>query len=78
MNSKKYIPTKTQTTINLIGESNHLQFLKIQVSYGFAHRGGVSFPFPNESHSKRLISDVNILTSNENQQIVFSESIFSN
>lgn len=78
MNSNKYTNTKIGTSINLIGENRHRHFLTIQASYGFAHRGGVSFPFPGESHGKRLTSDVNILTSTENKYLIFSESFFSN
>ena len=78
MNSNKNIQTTTQTTTNLIGESRHRHFLKLQAAYGFSQRGGVSFPYASEEHSKRLVSDVNILTSSENKQLVFSESIFSN
>lgn len=78
MNSNKYTNTKNENSINLIGENNHRNFLKLQVAYGFAHRGGVSFPFPSQLHNKRLINSVNILTSVENKQLVFSESIFCN
>ncbi len=78
MNSNKYTQTTTQTTTNLIGESRHRHFLKLQAAYGFAQRGGVSFPYASQEHSKRLVSNVNILTSSENKNLVFSESIFSN
>jgi hypothetical protein len=78
MNSNKNSNIKIVVAQNLIGENSHRNFLKLQATYGFAHRGGVSFPFPSQSHSKRLINDVNILTSTENKQLVFSESIFSN
>jgi hypothetical protein len=63
---------------NLIGEDRHRHFLFLQAGYGFAQRGGVAFPFPSEAHSRRLVSEVNILTSTENKQLIFSESIFSN
>ena len=78
MNSNKYNQTTTQTTTNLIGEARHRHFLKLQAAYGFAQRGGVSFPYASQEHSKRLVSSVNILTSTENKNLVFSESIFSN
>ncbi|MBI3520773.1 MAG: hypothetical protein HY062_15655 [Bacteroidetes bacterium] len=78
MNSNKYTHTTTQTTTNLIGESRHRHFLALQASYGFSQRGGVQFPYVVNAHSKRLVSDVNILTSQENKQLIFSESIFSN
>lgn len=74
-------PTYT-TTINnnqnLIGEASHQHFIGLQATYGIAQRGGVRFPFSNDSHTKRLVSDVNILSSQENKQLIFSEVIFSN
>ncbi len=78
MNSNKHTQTTTQTTTNLIGETRHRHFLKLQSAYGFAQRGGVQFPYSTNIHSKRLVSDVNILSSQENKQLIFSESIFSN
>ncbi len=78
MNSKKYIQTKNQADSNLIGTFNHRQFLKLQAAYGFSQRGGVQLPYANEGHKRRLVSDVNILSSQENKQLIFSESIFSN
>ena len=78
MNSNKYTQTINQTTTNLIGEARHRHFLKLQAAYGLAQRGGVQFPYVSKEHSKRLVSDVNILTSLENKHLIFSESIFSN
>ncbi len=78
MNSNKYTNTTIATQTNLIGETRHRHFLNLQASYGFSQRGGVQFPFAGHKHSKRLVSDVNILTSKENKHLIFSESIFSN
>ena len=78
MNSNKHIHTKIVTSTNLIGESNHRNYLTVQADYGFAQRGGVQFPYISSSHATRLISDVNILTCSENKNLIFSESIFSN
>jgi hypothetical protein len=78
MNSNKYTSTTITTQSNLIGEGGHRHFLLLQASYGFAQRGGVSFPFSSDTHNKRLVSKVNILTSTENKQLIFSESIFGN
>ena len=78
MKSNRYTQTTTQKTINLIGESRHRHFLKLQAAYGFSQRGGVSFPDASQEHSKRLVSKVNILTSSENKHLIFSESIFNN
>lgn len=74
-------PTYTISTIksnNLIGEAGHKQFIELQAAFGIAQRGGVKFPFSNEVHTKRLVSDINILSSFENKQLIFSEVIFSN
>ena len=78
MNSNKYTNTTIATQPNLIGEGRHRHFLSLQASFGFSQRGGVQFPFAGEQHSKRLISNVNILSSAENKHLIFSESIFSN
>lgn len=78
MNTNKYSYTKQTSTVNLIGELYHRSFIKIQAYYGFAQRGGVICPYVSGQHLKRLVSDVNILTSKENKQLIFSESVFSN
>lgn len=77
-NNPKYTITTINNIPNLIGEINHKQFIALQATYGIAQRGGVEFPYSNESHTKRLVSDVNILSSQENKQLIFSEVIFSN
>ncbi len=77
MNLNKYTQTKTRKT-NLIGDINHRHFLKLQSAFGFAQRGGVQYPYASNEHNKRLVSNVNILSSFENKHIVFSETIFSN
>lgn len=77
-NKQTYTTTKINSTTNLIGEDNHRYFLELQATFGVAQRGGVKFPFPNEAHIKRLVSDVNILSSQEKKQLIFSEVIFSN
>ena len=78
MNSNKHTDLKIATSTNLIGENSHRNYLTVQAAYGFAQRGGVQFPYISSSHANRLISNINILTSKENKQLVFSESIFSN
>jgi len=78
MNSNKHTSSNIPVSNNLIGETIHRTFLNLQAAYGFAQRGGVKFPYPGEIHSKRLVSEVNLLTSHENRQLVFSESVFSN
>lgn len=76
-NNNNYTNNQTQI-FNLIGDANHKQFIKVQAAYGFAQRGGVKFPFSNDKHIKRLVSNVNLLSSQENKQLVFSEIVFSN
>lgn len=78
MNTNKHTHLKNATSTNLIGETSHRNYLTVQAAYGFAQRGGVQFPYISSSHATRLVCDVNILTSKENKQLVFSESIFSN
>lgn len=78
MNSNKHIYTKTVESSNLIGDNKYRQFIELQALLGFAQRGGVKFPYNNEKHSQRLVSDVNILSSQENKQLIFSEIIYSN
>ena len=78
MNSNKYTSTKTIITTNLIGETKHRNFLDLQAAFGIAQRGGVLFPAFDQQHSKRLVSDINILSQAENRQLIFSESVFSN
>lgn len=78
MSSHKHIDTKITTETNLIGENNYRQYLQQQADYGFSQRGGVWYPFASNQHNKRLISDVNVLTSKEHKQLIFSESILCN
>jgi hypothetical protein len=67
---------KINTKINLIGQTDHKNFLEIQSAYGFAQRGGLAIP--SNKHAKRLANDVNILKSSEVRTIIFNETIFSN
>lgn len=78
MKSNRYNYTTIVNTTNLIGEAKHKHFIELQATYGFAQRGGVKLPYANEIHLKRLVSDVNILSSQESKQLIFSEIIFSN
>lgn len=78
MNTSKHTYTLSNVSRNLIGELQHRRYIQLQAAYGVAQRGGVVFPLYEEKHSKRLVSDVNILSSREHRQLVFSESIFSN
>lgn len=78
MKPNKYTNSKIDITTNLLGNNNHRNFLQIQTSYGLAQRGGVQYPYINSTHATRLVSDVNLLTSKEIKQLIFSEIIFLN
>ncbi len=78
MNNNRSKYTKALVNTNLIGDQLHLEFLEVQAEFGIAQRGG-AFPFniiPN--HLNRLASDVNLLTSQEKKQLIFSGTIFNN
>lgn len=76
-NKSSYSKTTIQSN-NLIGNNNHRQFIQLQANLGIAQRGGVKYPYYNKQHDVRLVSDINILSSSENKQLIFSERIFSN
>ena len=78
MKPNKYKNSKINLTTNLLGETNHRNFLKIQASYGFDQRGGSQFPYSNLQNVTLLVRDIHILTSTEKQQLIFSEFIFTN
>lgn len=78
MNTSKHIHSLSNVSTNLIGETRHRHYISLQAAYGVAQRGGVVFPLFEDKHNARLVSDVNILSSREHRQLVFSESIFSN
>ncbi len=69
---------KIDTKTNLIGNTDHKDFLELQTTYGFAQRGGsVNSNFLID-HAKRISSDVNLLSSREVKRIIFNETIYSN
>lgn len=69
---------KTITKNNLIGNSEHREFLQIQSAFGISQRGGSQLLFNSKPHYKRLVSNVNFLESNELKKLVFNEIIFAN
>ena len=70
--TQKYIPA------NLIGQPEHRRYIRLQAAYGVSHRGGVVCPFSDSKHAGRLVSNINLLSSGEHRQIIFSESVLSN
>lgn len=78
MNNNRSKNTKALVNNNLIGDQLHREFLEVQAEFGIAQRGG-AFPFniiPN--HVNRLASDINLLSSQEKKQLIFSGTIFNN
>ena len=78
MNNNRSKYTKALVNNNLIGDQSHRDFLEVQSEFGIAQRGG-AFPFniiPN--HVNRLASDINLLTSEEKKQLIFSGTILNN
>lgn len=78
MNTSKNTYTLANVSTNLIGEVQHRHYISLQAAYGVAQRGGVVFPLYEEKHNARLVSNVNLLSSREHRQLVFSETILSN
>ncbi|MEO6301816.1 MAG: hypothetical protein ABIP51_01465 [Bacteroidia bacterium] len=78
MNNNNSKNTKALDSKNLIGDDAHKDYLAVQAEFGIAQCGGV-YPFNTiPSHVNRLTSDVNLLTSLEKKQLIFSGTIFNN
>ena len=78
MNKNRSNNTSALISNNLIGDQSHRDFLAVQAEFGIAQRGG-AFPFSIiPSHVNRLASDINLLTSPEKKQLIFSGTIFNN
>jgi len=69
---------KINTKLNLLNNRAHIQFLELQSAYGFAQRGGAKISSFSNDHTKRIISDVNLLSDKEVKQLIFNEIIYSN
>jgi hypothetical protein len=78
MNNNRSKYTNALINNNLIGDHSHRNFIELQAEFGIAQRGG-AFPFNIiPTHLNRLASDVNLLTSQEKKQLIFSGTIFNN
>jgi hypothetical protein len=78
MNNNRSKYTNALVNNNLIGDQSHRNFIELQAEFGIAQRGG-AFPFNIiPTHVNRLASDVNLLTSQEKKQLIFSGTIFNN
>ncbi len=77
-NNNRSKHTSALVATNLLGQEAHKDFLALQTDFGIAQRGG-AYPFNIiPSHVNRLTSDVNLLTSIEKKQLIFSGTIFNN
>lgn len=77
-NNNRSKHTSALVATNLLGHEAHKDFLALQTDFGIAQRGG-AYPFNTiPSHVNRLASDVNLLTSLEKKQLIFSVTIFNN
>lgn len=77
-NNNRSKHTSALIATNLLGQEAHKDFLALQADFGIAQRGG-AYPFNIiPSHVNRLTSDVNLLTSLEKKQLIFSGTIFNN
>lgn len=78
MNNNRPKYTNALVNNNLIGDQSHRNFIELQAGFGIAQRGG-AFPFNIiPTHVNRLVSDVNLLTSQEKKQLIFLGTIFNN
>ena len=69
---------KIDTKTNLLGDINYKGFLELQAAYGVAQRGGSIISNFSTNHTKRIASDVNLLSKNETKQLIFNETIYNN
>ena len=77
-NNNRSKHTSAPIATNLLGQEAHKDFLALQTDFGIAQRGG-AYPFNIiPSHVNRLANDVNLLTSIEKKQLIFSGTIFNN
>lgn len=72
-NSKNNI----ESTI-VIGEYSHKKFLKYQATTGFKITGGSDVIYSSEQVKKRLVSDVNLLSSKEKRSLLEIGNLFNN
>ncbi len=63
---------------NVIGLTEHRNFIEVQAIYGIAQRGGSNTTGFSNKQTKRLVSDINLLEKTELKRLIFGESIFGN
>lgn len=68
----------TTSKIDLLSNDTYKSFIKIQATYSIAQTGGSYAYYNNLKEQDRLVSDVNILSSAENKQVIFSNLLSKN
>lgn len=68
----------TISRIDLLTNETYKSFIKVQASYSIAQTGGTYAYYNNIKEQERLVSDVNILASSENKQVIFSNLLSKN
>ena len=63
---------------NLIGDQSHRSIIEVQAKFAIAQRGGAFACNIIPNHVNKLASDINLLTSQEKKQLIFSGTIFNN
>jgi hypothetical protein len=74
---KKNLNIKSKNT-NLLNSRDFLSHLNFEVNYATIVKGGHAPYYFKEEKQKRLVSQVNILTSKEQQEIAFNLFINKN
>lgn len=57
---------------NLLGDKVHHEFLGLQALYAIEKRGGSFLSGLTEKHASRLVNDLNLLSSSETRELIFS------
>jgi hypothetical protein len=63
---------KKQIYVNILGHASHRKFIEYHAIAGIAERGGSITQSVSPHHAIRLVSQVNILGSEELRELLFS------
>jgi len=63
---------------NLIGQTEHRNFIELQAAFVIAQRGGSGLPGFSKHHVKRISRNANLLNSAELKSLIFGENNFNN
>ena len=72
-NNKKIINNNT-----IIGEYYHKKYLEFQAKSGYKITGGSEGNYRSDEIKKRLVSDINLLSSKERKILIMNEILFNN